>query len=240
MESLYVAVCEDQPEEKEALLALLAQSDIPTVPTVFDSGEALLAAWRPHAFDLLLMDIYMEGMTGVDAVKQLRDRGEELPVAFITSSTDHALDSYRLSALKYIEKPVKPKDVAEILTLARLKKADAPALTIRHGGAGEAIPLSEILYLEQQKHQVNLYLKDGRVKTAYDKVSDVAGRLAGQPFFQSHKSFLVHLAFVAHIDADLRCFVMSDGKNVPIRRELMGKARRAWEDWLFAHTRGSG
>lgn len=85
---------------------------------------------------------------------------------------------------------------------------------------------------------VNIHLKDGTVKTVYEKLSSIAKRLEGQPFFQTHKSFLVHLAFVGHIDTDLRCFVMTDGKNVPIRRELMGKAKRAWEDNLFARTRG--
>lgn len=42
------------------------------------------------------------------------------------------------------------------------------------------------------------------------------------------------------MDADLRCFVMADGKNIPIRRELMGKARRAWEEFLFARNRRGG
>lgn len=40
------------------------------------------------------------------------------------------------------------------------------------------------------------------------------------------------------VDEALRCFVMAGGKNVPIRRLLMGKAKRAWVDFLFAQTRG--
>lgn len=240
MDPLYIAICEDQPQEREVILEMLEKSGFPCVSTVFDSGEALLAAWEPHTFDLLLMDIYMDGMTGVKAVKLLRDRGEELPVAFITSSIDHALDSYRLSALKYIEKPVSSKDVAEILDLARLKKVHAPSLAVQWNGNKDLIPLSDLLYLEQQGHVVHIHLKGGAVRYVYKKLSDMAGQLTGQPFFQSHKSFLVHLAFVRNINMDLKCFVMSDGKNIPIRRELMGKAKRAWEDWLFAHTRGNG
>ena len=115
-----------------------------------------------------------------------------------------------------------------------------PALTIQRGGVREEIPVSDIFYLEQQGHVVNIHLKDGTVKTAYEKASAVAQRLTGQPFFQTHKSFLVHLAFVGHMDADLRCFVMADGKNIAIRRELMGKARRAWEEFLFARNRRGG
>lgn len=238
MGPLHIAICEDQPAERDILLALLEQDPTPCTATVFTSGEALLAAWEPHAFDLLLMDIYMDGMTGVEAVRRLRERGEALPVAFITSSADYALDSYRLSALKYMEKPVRPEDVAELLELAWLKKARAPALSVQWNGNSDRIPLSDILYLEQQGHVVRIHLRDGAVRQVYEKLSEAAVRLAGQPFFQTHKSFLVHLAHVERIDADLRCFVMADGKNIPIRRELMGRARRAWEDWLFAHTRG--
>lgn len=237
MEPLYIAVCEDQPAEQEALLALLAESAIPCVPTVFSSGEALLSAWQSHVFDLLLIDIYMGGITGVETVRLLRDQGEALPVAFITSSVDHALDSYRLSALKYMEKPVSAREIAEILELAWLKKANAPSLTIQRGGNQETIPLTDLCYLEQQRHVVHIHRRDGSVETTYDKVSVLAGQLMGQDFFQPHKSFLVHLAFVGHIDPDLRCFVMADGKNIPIRRELLGKARQAWEDYLFSRTR---
>ena len=240
MEPLHIAICEDQAEEKEALLALLAQSGVPCVCTVFSSGEALLEAWRPHEFDLLLMDIYMDGITGLEAVKRLREQGEELPVAFITSSTDHALDSYRLSALKYIEKPVRLKDVTDIVTLARLKKQDAPSLAIHRNGRQENIPVADICYLEQQGHVVNIHLKDETVITTYEKIATMAVRLADQPFFQPHKSYLVHLAFVARVNTDLRCFVMTNGKNIPIRRELMGKARRAWEYGLFARNRRGG
>ena len=239
MDPLYIAICEDQPQEQEMLVELLEKSGFPCIATVFDSGEALLSAWAPHTFDLLLMDIYMDGMTGVEAVKRLRNRGEELPVAFITSSVDHALDGYRLSALKYIEKPVTSRDVADILELARLKKAHAPSLAVQWNGNENLIPLSDLLYLEQQGHVVHIHLKSGAVRQVYNKLSDIAPQLTGQPFFQPHKSFWVHLASVRSIDTDLKCFVMSDGKNVPIRRELMGKAKRAWENWLFARTRGA-
>ena len=75
MVPLYIAVCEDQPQEREALLEMLGKSGFPCVLTVFDNAEALLAAWESHTFDLLLTDIYMDGMTGVETVKLRRDRG---------------------------------------------------------------------------------------------------------------------------------------------------------------------
>ena len=103
-----LTICDDLPEEREKLLALLEQAPIATICTQFGSSEELLEAFRPGKFDLLLMDIYMDGMTGVEAVQKIREMDECIPIAFTTTSTEHTFESYRLSVLKYLEKPVRP------------------------------------------------------------------------------------------------------------------------------------
>ncbi|MDD3252807.1 MAG: LytTR family DNA-binding domain-containing protein [Lachnospiraceae bacterium] len=238
MNTLNIAICEDTHSEEEKLLALLPKCSIPTSCTVFTSGEALLEAYQPQAFDLLLMDIYMGGITGVETIAKIRETDGEVPVAFITTSTDHTLESYRLSALKYIEKPFKQKDIEDILELALLKKSNAPSLMIQRNGSTEKIPFSQILYLEQQTHQLNIYLKNRETVLIYEKLSALLPELARQDFFSSHKSFAVNLSFVRYIDTELKCFVMQNGKNIPIRRESMGKAKKALENFLFHKTRG--
>ena len=55
--------------------------------TQFGSSEELLEAFRPGKFDLLLMDIYMDGMTGVEAVQKIREMDDAIPIAFTTTST---------------------------------------------------------------------------------------------------------------------------------------------------------
>ena len=121
MEPLRLAICDDLPEEREALLALLEQAPIATVCAQFASSEELLEAFRPGGFDLLLMDIYMDGMTGVEAVRKIREMDETIPIAFTTTSTEHTLESYRLSVLKYLEKPVRQKDINDLLHLVKLR-----------------------------------------------------------------------------------------------------------------------
>ena len=122
MEPLHIAICDDLPQEQETLLSMLAQSPLQTSCTLFRSGEELLEAFQPGAFDLLLVDIYMEGITGVEAVRRIREADEDVPVAFTTTSTDHTLESYRLSALKYLEKPVRQKDLNDLLRMVKLLK----------------------------------------------------------------------------------------------------------------------
>ena len=72
MEPLRIAICDDQTEEREKLLLLVKQAPIQTESAIFASSEDLLEAFEPGIFDLLLMDIYMDGMTGVEAVQKIR------------------------------------------------------------------------------------------------------------------------------------------------------------------------
>ena len=238
MEPLRLAICDDLPEEREALLALLEQAPIATVCAQFASSEELLEAFRPGGFDLLLMDIYMDGMTGVEAVQKIREMDEAIPIAFTTTSTEHTLESYRLSVLKYLEKPVRQKDIDDLLRLVKLQKDSAPRLTIRQNGETQKLPLSELMVLEQQGHHVVLSLKGGSTIQLYGKLSDLLPQLEGQPFFCPHKSYCVNLAFVRGINEEYQCYDMADGKKVPISRSNRARARRAWEDFLFARTRG--
>ena len=233
---LYVAICEDSREDAEKLLNVLAACSVPNVPKVFASGEELLAAYEPQHFDLLLSDIYMTGMTGVEAVGNIRRIDQDIPIAFITSSAEFALESYRLSALKYIEKPFQKKDIEEILGLARMKRDSAPSLTVQQGGKETGIRFSRIYYLEQQTHQLSIVTADGTV-TVYERLSALVPQLEAAGFFTPHKSYCVNLAHVCGVDAELRCFQMPDGSNVPIRRETMKKAQKAFEEFLFRKTR---
>ena len=240
MEPLNLAVCDDLPKEREALLALLEQAPIATNCTQFGSSEELLEAFRPGKFDLLLMDIYMDGMTGVEAVQKIREMDEAIPIAFTTTSTDHTLESYRLSVLKYLEKPVQQKEIDDLLRLVKLQKDSAPRLAIQQNGKTQKLPLSELMVLEQQGHHVMLSLKGGSTIQLYGKLSDLLPQLEGQPFFCPHKSYCVNLAFVRGINEEYQSYELADGKQVPISRTNRAKAKRAWEDYLFARTRGDG
>ncbi len=237
MEPLRVAICEDMQQECQHLLTLVQNSPIPTSCTVFASGEQLLNSFVPHSFDIVLMDIYMEGINGIDTVKKLREIQPDIPVAFTTSSIDYALESCRLSALRYMEKPVKQKDVDEVLELVQLKKDNQPCFVLSINGTTHKVPFGDIVYLEQQGHHVFVWLWNGEILQAYDKLSSFLPQFQGQLFFQPHKSFLVNLAFVRQINPELHTFVLKNKANIPITRPNTNKAKKAYEEFLFRRTR---
>lgn len=171
MEPLRIAVCEDNEEEQKKISAILGQCKIEFETSVFANGEDFLKTYQLGKYDLLLMDIYMGGMTGVEVVTKIRKKDDILTVAFITTSADYALESYRLNALKYIEKPVQKKAVLELLTFAQLKKENTPRLLLKKDGKDLLLPFEHILYVEQKERSLHLYLIEGDVIQVNGKAS---------------------------------------------------------------------
>lgn len=133
MEELQIALCEDDKKELERLTHLLLNGPAPVKATAFDSGEAFLKEYQPGRFDMVLMDIYMDGISGVETVRRLREQDPDLPVAFVTSSQEHALDGYRLKVAKYLEKPVSQADMDDAVTLAAGRRVPAAVEVVLQG-----------------------------------------------------------------------------------------------------------
>ena len=119
-----------------------------------------------------------------------------------------------------------------------LKKSDAPSLYVKRNKSMEKLALSDIMYIEQRARQIFIHLKENEEISCYEKLSELSDQLPAELFFLPHKSYAVNLSYVTHIDTSLKCFVMADDTNIPIKRELSGKAKKALERYYFEHTRG--
>ena len=236
---LKIAVCEDETAQRNRLLALLDESSIKNIYSVFENGEKLLTVFEQGKYDLILMDIYMDSeLTGVEVIRLIREKDKNIPVAFVTTSKEHTLESYRLSAIKYIEKPYSKESIEDTLYLALLKKQDVPSLLVQKNRSIQKIPFADIIYIEQQVHKIFICINNNEDVYIYGKLSDLNEQLPEKQFFIPHKSFVVNLSFVRYIDTELKCFAMGNHTNVPIRRELLTKAKNTLENYLFDSTRG--
>lgn len=241
MEQLRIAVCEDDPADRDRLRVLIGQSGVPASVDVFETGEAFLAAYRPGRFDLIFMDIYLGGVDGVEAVRRVRELEEDLPVAFTTASKDFALESYRLDVKKYIEKddPAAGRMVEEMLVLAQSRGAERDVILFGRRNPLR-LPAARLRYVEQREHNLIFRLTGGEEIKRKGRLDDLEPLLEGRPFFRCHKSYLVNLAFVRSADKEQMVFQMREGGSAYVRRELYYKARSAWENWLFSQARGKG
>lgn len=237
MNELQAAVCEDSKEDRDRLLACIRTAGVPVHCDIFPDGGKFLAQFRADRYDLIFMDIFMEGPSGVETVTRIRDIDPGVLIAFVTSSTDHALEGYRLNVVKYIEKPVSEKPVREFLEMARARQYSLPHLMLKISGTAVSVPFRRILYAEQKAHALLLHLTDGSILQANERLDEAEPYFDGRNFFRCHKSYLVNLAYVRNFDQNLMVFTMMNGENVHIRRESLHDARKAYESCLFDRTR---
>ncbi|MBQ9618643.1 MAG: response regulator transcription factor [Oscillibacter sp.] len=235
METLLIAVCEDDPDEYQELLSILQCVDIPTSCERFADGAEFLNGFCPGKYDLVLMDIYMDGLSGVDAVSRLREQDSATPVAFITSSLDHAMDGYRLHVARYLHKPLQTGEVEEVLRFALREKANEAGVSLPTG----TVSFRQIRYVEQSNHDLIFHLTGGREARARERLDRIEGQFPVPPFFRPHKSYLVNLYYVRYLDRELNAFEMNGGGTAYIRRSSVREAAKALQSTLFRATRES-
>lgn len=236
---LCIALCEDQIKDADLILDYISKSDIKTKCSHFFSGKELLANFYPHKYDIIFFDIYMEEIKGIDAAKKIREIDSDVIIAFTTSSIDYTLESYRLGALKYIEKPVNFRDVNETLELSYARRKASPKVSVSVKGKNQYISIDKILYIEQKGHNIILNTFSKRIYSDQRiKISDMENLFSCPPFFRCHHSFLVNLKYVKSLDKELRIFTMLNDDVVYIRRQDIRKAQEAYENQLFSAARG--
>lgn len=233
--SLRIAICEDFPADALVLKEHISKSGLPTQCMHFSNGEDLLHCLTPGKYDLFFLDIYMNGITGIQAAEKIREIDETAILVFITSSLDHTLESYRLGALMYLEKPVKAAGVKEAIELALMKKKHRATITLwLAGGKNQAVPLDEIRYFEQKGHIIQVYTtSQGILHTTQSvKMNDIEKQLPSPQFLRCHRSYLVNLEYVQRVDKQLHAFRMNNGDQVDIRRGHLAQCTEAFLLWM--------
>ncbi len=114
-----VLVVDDEPLARAALTELLSQrSDVEKFDVAEDAHEAL-ATLRAHPYDVLLLDIHMPDLSGLQLIERLSKQDGPMPsVVFITAYQEHAVEAFEKRAVDYVLKPFDPKRVHEALDVA--------------------------------------------------------------------------------------------------------------------------
>ncbi len=162
-----VLIVDDEPPARERLKRLLEEIDGCELAGEASNGTEAIALAVRLAPDVVLMDIRMPGMDGVEAARHLGQLEEPPAVIFITAYDEYALRAFDTSAVGYLLKPVRREKLADTLTraarltkpqLAAIAKAAAPRqrrthLSVRIRGELRLIPIEDVLYfLADQKY----------------------------------------------------------------------------------------
>lgn len=106
-----IGLCDDSPGDQAAALEVLEKLGLQA--DVFGTGEALQAAFWKQPYDLVLLDIEMPGMNGIETFRRMQRFPVKVPVIFLTASGDEedVMNAIKLGAANYLKKPFFPQEL---------------------------------------------------------------------------------------------------------------------------------
>ena len=234
---MYIAVCDDQAEELEALTNLLHiwQEEHKTALRykTFRSAAQLLDAAEKERFTLYLLDVMMPGMNGLAAAREIRGFDDAADIVFLTLSPALAFESDGVHALDYLLKPIRAEMLFQILDRLSIRdQKPQESLILKCGNALVRIPFSQLVYVEVINKHLYFNLVDGQLREIAGSLSDYEGLLLARPeFMRIGRSYIVNIMQIQELSpAGISTF---SGKNIPIPRRLYPQLQKDYMKLLF-------
>lgn len=223
-----LAICDDNEEYARFIDGMVtrwaAESGVQAHTALFPSAEAFLFRYEEEQdFDILLLDVEMGGMDGVELAKRVRREDDAVQIVFITGYTDYIAEGYEVSALHYLTKPVDAEKFFQVLTRAMGRLArNEPALTLELPGETVRVPLGKIRYLDVLHNYVTIH--GDRNYSVKRSLAELEKDLDLR-FFRIGRSCILNLTFVSRVTRTAA--ELSDGTVIPLPRGQYEPLNRA-------------
>ncbi len=216
---------------RDTMLCALASLGMePDCMDTFSSGEGFLADFSQGKYDVVILDIFMDGLSGIEVARRIRMIDKDVALAFCTSSNEFAGETYEVEAKYYLNKPISQEKVTAMLNrlnLANLERRRAITLP-----DGCRVPLRKIIYTEYNNHKVTFHFRQLPPRSFYMTQGEAeAMLLAHRGFFVVNKGCIVNLAQVKELSDG--AFVMENGDIVPISRRRLKEVEGEFTRYQF-------
>ena len=220
-----IAIVDDLAAERALLKDRLEQQlhrrNVQADILEYESGETFLEAARKAPFTAAFLDIYMDGMTGMEAAKKLRKTDTDCLLVFITTSTDHALEGFQVRALHYLVKPFTEADKYMEL------KVEGSEIHLRY---------QDIVYAEHFAHLIYVHTTVQKTLATRQPFKTFIAPLKDDTrFFVCGRGVIVNLEHAKDLEG--AAFRMADGSRVFVSQDLLKSARQALMEFLLQRRR---
>lgn len=229
-----IAIVDDDSKDRRSVELLIrkyfAEEGENCDITLFPEAVSFLKSYQ-YEYQLIILDIDMPGLGGIDAAKKLRERDPDVVLMFVTNMPQYALDGFAVDAVDYIVKPVSyPEFRLKMMKAMRYIRAGLDRrIAIRTTDGTVQIAASDIRYIESQLHYVIFHTVSGNLR-ARASLRDIEPKLSDLHFARCSASYLVNLRFVDSMHGD----------DLVVGGDLLRISRGKKQEFLSAFTRYIG
>ncbi len=192
----------------------------------YENGFDFMTADKAD-YDIILLDIRMPYMNGLQTAKKIRESNENVCIVFITNMQQYAIHGYAVRATDFLVKPLKYGVFSfkfdRILHI--VEGAQGQTIVIRTGRAMKYLKLSDILFVETQKHKVIYHTLSGDYET-WGTMKEVCDLIRSPGFALCNSSYFVNLRHVDELD----------GSCVSVHKNKLPISRLKRKDFINALT----
>lgn len=222
-----ISICDDSAAERERISSLVSDwtstSGTDITLNEYSSAEEFLFSYEDCKPDILLLDVEMPGLNGVELAKKLRAKNRIIQIIFITAYSDYIAEGYEVAALHYLLKPVETEKLFKTLNRAVERVIrDCRSIALETADGTFVTPLYEVRYLEACKNYVTVHSE--RDYTVRRTLSDFSGDLDSR-FIKAGRSFIINLLWIKRV---LKTEIeLKTGEIIPIPKAAFETVNRA-------------
>ena len=220
-----IAVVDDEKVIREHICALIEEQQPGSRIEAYATGEGLLASGKQ--FDIVFLDIQMEGMNGIETARNLRGRQGDTILIFITGIKEYVFDALDLYAFQYLLKPIDEEKFTEVLERAvreAARKKERRMLFIKSRNL--TLEQSEILYIESRAKKVEIHTAGtAQAIEIYAALDELEGQL-GDGFYRCHRAYIVNMDCITEYDS--QSITLTNGDRVYLAKKKYGEFVKAY------------
>lgn len=222
-----VVICEDEISQREKLKEYIQKifdenkEELEIIE--FESAEELLSSGLIlKEVDIFILDIKMNGLSGMDLAKMIRKEDDRSEMIFVTSLVEYIQEGYTVRAYRYLLKPIEYKELKKHLLncISDIKKKNGNFIIENREGM-RRIPIKEITYIEVRKKELTIHTLDSIYYTqgSLDKIEQDFEKYN---FYRCHKSYLINMEY---IDSITKNSVVIGNEEIYVSRHRMNELK---------------